>query len=230
MRVERINDNQLKYTFMTDDLAERDICISELSYSSEKTQQLFQEVMHLAQFESGFITQSTSLMLEAMRVGVDSLVIVVTKVTPNSKTAQGEVSVSLVPAAKSECKYKRIMELLTTKKTPLEDSYSVFSFEDIEILAASVSRLPANFHGESAVYKMDGRVFLMMKNATQDKKTTSHLESVLYEYGKKHISNGLSHQYLLERADVLIGENAVQKLRVYFHANEIEERIKCHDL
>ena len=221
MKVERINENQLRYTFKTDDLAERDINISELSYSSEKTQQLFQEVLSLAQFESDFLSQSNTLMFEAMRVGVDTLVVVLTRVEPNSKTNQGEVAVSLVPAARTECKYKRIMELLTSKKTPLEDSYCVFSFSDIEILAASVTRLPGNFQGESSVYKMDGRVFLMLKNATRDKKTTYELEYVLHEYGKKHVSNALSYQYLVERADVLIQDNAVQKLRVYFHANEM---------
>ena len=221
MRVERINENQIKYTFKTDDLAERDISISELSYSSEKTQQLFQEVMALAQYENDFLSTSTTLMFEAMRVGVDTLVVVVTKVEPNNKMHQDEVFVSLVPAAKTECKFKRIMELLGSKKTPLEDSYCVFSFQDIEELAASVTRLPGNFQGESSVYKLDGRVYLMIKNATRDKKTTYELESVLYEYGKKHVSNVLSHQYLIERADVLIKENAVQKLRVYFHAKEM---------
>ena len=221
MRVERINDNQLRYTFKTDDLAERDISIGELSYSSEKTQQLFQEVLALTQFEGDFLSHSTTLMFEAMRVGVDTLVIVVTKVAIEGKTAPGEVPVSLVPAARTECKYKRIMELLNSMKTPLEDSYCVFSFKDIEILAASVTRLPGNFQGESSVYKMDGRVYLMLKNATRDKKTTYELESVLYEYGRKHVSNALSYQYLIERADVLISENAVQKLRVYFQYNEM---------
>ena len=218
MTVERVSENQLKFIFKTNDLAERDIVLSEISFASDKTQQLFQEVLAHVQFESGFVTGNTPLMLEASRVGMDSLVVLVTKVSPDSSSFSGERRINLVPAAKHQCKYKRFKELLASKSGSQEDSYSIFSFDDIEMAAAAAGRLPGNFRGVSSVYKMDGRVYLVIINATRDNKTTAEMESVLFEYGKKHVSNMLSHQFLVERAEILIADGAVEKLRAYAHS------------
>ena len=220
MTVERVSENQLKFIFKTNDLAERDIMLSEISFASDKTQQLFQEVLSFVQFESGFISGNTPLMLEASRVGVDSLVVLVTKVAKESCSFSGERRVSLVPPARQKCKYKRMMELLGSNSSPQEDSYSLFSFDDIEMAAAAAMRLPANFRGRSSAYKMEQRVYLVIINATPGKRTTAEMESVLFEYGKKHVSSILSHQFLVERAEVMIAEGAIEKLRAYAHAQQ----------
>ena len=220
MTVERVSENQLKFIFKTNDLAERDIVLSEISFASDKTQQLFQEVLTFVQFESGFISGNTPLMLEASRVGVDSLVVLVTKVNKESCNFINEKRISLVPAARQKCKYKRLKELLGSKTMPQEDSYSLFSFEDIEMAAAAAMRLPGNFCGKSSAYKMNQQVYLVINNATPGKTTTAEMESVLFEYGKKHVSNMLSHQFLVERAEVLIADGAVEKLRAYGHAQK----------
>ena len=220
MTVERVSENQLKFIFKTNDLAERDIILSEISFASDKTQQLFQEVLTFVQFESGFISGNTPLMLEATRVGMDSLVVLVTKVAKDNSNFSGEKRISLVPAARQKCKFKRLKELLGSKSLPQEDSYSLFSFDDIEMAAAAAMRLPGNFSGKSQAYKMNQQVYLVVKNATPGKNTTAEMESVLFEYGKKHVSNMLSHQFLVERAEVLIADGAVEKLRAYGHAQK----------
>jgi len=198
---------------MTQDLEDRDIKITELSYASDKTQQLFREIMQLVQDEQEF-TEETPLMFEAMRMGIDSLVVVVTKI---SEGLLEEKKLNLIPQARTNTRYKRegIIE-----KSPKEDenSYSLFSFADIDILAAAANRLCTHFEGPSQVYKMDMRYFLMLQNETEDYLTTGELEAVLYEFGQKHISNAISHQYLVERGEVIIQENAIEKLRSYYAA------------
>lgn len=216
MRIERISNTQMKFVLMTDDLEERDIKISELSYASDKTQRLFRELMTLVQDEQEFIEGETPLMFEAMRLGMDSLVVVVTKIDTNTNN---EKTFNLIPAARQECRFKRRQPILQPQTTgTCEDSYSIFSFGNIDLMAAGVSRLPQYFSGTSQVHKMDGRYFLLIINETQDTKTTGELEAVLYEYGEKHVSNIISHQYLLERGDVVIEENAVDKLRAFHNS------------
>ena len=218
MTVERVSDSQLKFVFRTSDLAERNIVLSELSFASDKTQQLFQEVLAHVQYESGFISGNTPLMLEASRVGVDSLVVLVTKVGQEGFGFKDEIPINLVPAARQKCRFKRLKELLLSASSPQEDSYSVFSFDDIEIMSVAATRLPSSFAGKSHAYKMEGRVYLVFVNASANKDTTGELESVLFDFGKKHISSALSHQYLVERAEVLIANGAVEKLRAYAYA------------
>jgi len=215
MRIERISDTQLKFILMTDDLAERDIKISELSYASDKTQRLFREIMLLVQDEQEFSAENTPLMFEAMRVGVDSLIVVVTKVNQNS--ADGEKKFNLIPAARRECRFKRSGQIKEPETTN-EVSYAIFSFADFEIMAAAVSRLCDNYSGASQVYKLEDRFFLLLRNETEDKRTTGEMEAILYEFGRKHVSNIISRQYLLERGELFIAENAVDKLRLYHSA------------
>jgi len=211
MRIERISDKQMKFVLMNDDLEERDIKMNELSYASDKTQQLFRELMTLVQDEQEFVEGETPLMFEAMRVGVDSLVVIVTKMEQN---VGGEQSFNLIPAAQRNCKYKK-SDPVSPPTQANEDSYSIFSFDNIDLLADAAVRLPSHFSGTSQVYKMDERIFLALTNETEDTATTAELESVLYEYGQKHVSNRISHQYLLERGKVLINENAIDKMRMY---------------
>jgi negative regulator of genetic competence, sporulation and motility len=211
MRIERISDTQMKFVLMLDDLEERDIKISELSYASDKTQQLFREIMTLVQDEQEFVEGETPLMFEAMRVGVDSLVVVVTKI---DNPAEGESKFNLIPAARQECRFKRSNPIKQPEQQDI-DSYSIFSFDNIDLLADAANRLPQHFEGISEIHKMDGRVFLVLTNETKDTATTAELEAVLFEYGQKHISGKLSHQYILERGEVLVAENAVGKMRMY---------------
>jgi adapter protein MecA 1/2 len=215
MRIERISDTQIKFVLMTDDLEERDIKINELSYASDKTQQLFREIMTIVQDEQEFIEGETPLMFEAMRVGVDSLVVLVTKI---DQAAENEKKFSLIPAARQDCRYKKSGPIKQPTEQANEDSYSVFSFENLDFLATAATRLPKQFSGISQIHKMDGRFFLLIRNETEDTVTTAEMEAVLYEYGQKHVSNTLSHQYLLERGEVFISENAVDKMRMYYEA------------
>ncbi|MCL2216046.1 MAG: adaptor protein MecA [Defluviitaleaceae bacterium] len=212
MRIERISETQMKFVLMTDDLEERDIKISELSYASDKTQQLFREIMHLVQDEGEFVSENTPLMFEAMRVGVDSLVVVVTKI---NEAGGGEKQFNLIPAARQDCRLKK-GKFIEPPETTNEDSYVIFSFENIDTMAAGASRLSFHFAGGSQSYKLNDRYFLLLKNETEDNQTTGELENILHEFGLKHVSNLISCQYLVERGEVIIAENAVDKLRMYY--------------
>jgi len=196
---------------MTQDLEARDIKIAELSYASDKTQQLFREIMHLVQDEQEFSTENSPLMFEAMRVGVDSVVVLVTKIAEGSEE---EHKFNLVPAARNECRFKRAKPI-EQPVTEGEDSYVVFSFADLDSMAAATFRLCENFGGQSQAFTMAGRYFLMLRNETEDDRTTAEMEAVLHEYGQKHVSNAVSRQYLVEHGELLISGSAVERLRAY---------------
>jgi len=214
VKIERISDTQLKFILKDDDLAERNIRLSELSYASDKTQRLFKEIMQYVQ-EEQFVAENTHLMFEAMRVGVDSLVVVVTKMGDNPLGIAGEQSFNLTPAAKGKCRYKRRSGLINRGNYPREESYSIFSFANLEDMAAGAARLESHYKGKSQVYKMEGRYYLLLINETEDVKTTGSLEKILYEFGQKHTSSGMSASFLSERGSVIISEDAVAKLRTY---------------
>lgn len=80
MKIEKISDTQIRCTLSRQDLADRDLKISELAYGSDKAKDLFRELMAQASYECGFEAEDIPLMIEAIPVSGDCLVLVVTKV------------------------------------------------------------------------------------------------------------------------------------------------------
>ena len=66
MKIEKINDNQIRCTLTRDDLAQRQLKLSELAYGSEKAKSLFREMMQQAASEFGFESDNLPLMIEAI--------------------------------------------------------------------------------------------------------------------------------------------------------------------
>lgn len=80
MKIEKINDNQIKCTLNKSDLASRQIKISELAYGTEKAKSLFRDMMQQASVEFGFDAEDIPLMIEAIPLSADSIILVITKV------------------------------------------------------------------------------------------------------------------------------------------------------
>lgn len=80
MKIEKINDNQIKCTLNKSDLASRQIKLSELAYGTEKAKSLFRDMMQQAFTEFGFEAEDIPLMIEAIPVSADCIVLVITKV------------------------------------------------------------------------------------------------------------------------------------------------------
>lgn len=80
MRIERINDNQIRCTLSKHDLVERHLKISELAYGSDKAKELFRDMMEQANMDFGFEADDIPLMIEAIPTSKESIVLVITKV------------------------------------------------------------------------------------------------------------------------------------------------------
>lgn len=81
MKIERLNDNQIRCILDKDDFDQRQLRISELAYGSEKAKALFRDMMEQAAMEFGFETgDNIPLMIEAIPVSPECLILVVTKV------------------------------------------------------------------------------------------------------------------------------------------------------
>ncbi len=80
MKIEKVNDHQIRCTLTGADLANRELKISELAYGSEKAKRLFRDMMQQANFEFGFEAEDIPLMIEAIPVNADCIVLIITKV------------------------------------------------------------------------------------------------------------------------------------------------------
>lgn len=80
MKIEKVNENQIRCTLTREDLASRELKISELAYGTEKAKTLFRDMMRQANFEFGFEAEDIPLMIEAIPLNTECIVLIITKV------------------------------------------------------------------------------------------------------------------------------------------------------
>lgn len=80
MKIEKVNENQIRCTLTREDLADRELKISELAYGTEKAKNLFRDMMQQASYECGFEAEDIPLMIEAIPLNSECIVLIITKV------------------------------------------------------------------------------------------------------------------------------------------------------
>ncbi|MCQ2507290.1 MAG: adaptor protein MecA [Dorea sp.] len=129
MRIEKINENQIRCTLTRADLEERQLHLSELAYGSEKAKTLFRDMMQQAAQDFGFEVNDMPLMIEAIPSSSDSITLIITKVedpeeldTRFSKFAPSPAAESVVKetAAKKLDGADMLKDLLERMKKSLE--------------------------------------------------------------------------------------------------------------
>ena len=77
MKIEKVNDNQIRCTLTREDLEDRHIKISELAYGSAKAKSLFKDMVEQANYEFGFETNDIPLMVEAIPLPSESIALII---------------------------------------------------------------------------------------------------------------------------------------------------------
>lgn len=80
MKIEKVNDHQIRCTLTKADLADRELKLSELAYGTEKAKNLFRDMMQQAAIKFGFEAEDIPLMIEAIPLNGDCIVLIITKV------------------------------------------------------------------------------------------------------------------------------------------------------
>lgn len=80
MKIEKINDNQIKCILNKSDLETRNINPSELAYGTDKANELFREMTEQADKKFGFKIDNTPIMIEAIPLPNESIALIITKI------------------------------------------------------------------------------------------------------------------------------------------------------
>ena len=204
MRIEKINENKIKFVLTENDLAERSINIEELAIPSDKTQKLFKDIMDKALEEYGFESAETPLMVEAMPSSADGIMIIVTRLKDKEDAKERYQSLAEARDLR-RFKTKGIKRIECEEDKTDDGEIMVWSFDTLDDIIDLSIRIDASFNGQSSLYKMNGRYFLVLDSSKD-------LELILGDYGTKHVSNTLSKYYLKEHGETITPANAVKIL------------------
>ena len=240
MKIEKINDNQIRCTLTRADLAARQLQLSELAYGTEKAKSLFHDMMQQAAFEFGFEADDIPLMIEAIPASADSIVLIITKVedpeeldTRFSKFAPSpggdwesakESALEKLEGAEELLnligKVKESVSALSekpSKETAEEEkkpSLRFFSFETMDQVIQAAHLLKSIYFGSNTLYK-DQKADLYILVLTQsDLKTRdfNRICNMLSEYGSLEKASSASLAFLEEHCEMLVSGDAVQQL------------------
>ena len=238
MKIEKINENQIRCTLTRADLEDRHLKISELAYGTEKAKSLFHDMMQQEGFEVGFEADDIPLMIEAIPSSSDSIVLIITKVedpeeldTRFSKFAPSpfddtDTSKKAVPDKLEGA--EEFLQLLNKVKEAVAEmpgkngkpeavirpAVRLFSFGSLDRVIEAAHLLSPMYQGINTLYKdpSDGFFILAVTQSGHSKSDFSKICNMLTEYGILEKSTPASLAYLEEHCETIISREAVQHL------------------
>lgn len=227
MKIEKINENQIRCTLTQNDLAERKLKLSELAYGTEKAKSLFQDMMQQAAFEFGFEAENMPLMIEAIPTSADSIVLIITKVEDPEEIdarfskfapATGSDANKLEGADTLRNLFEKVKEKMTAQEPPAapkkKSPLRLFSFATMDDVMLAVHFLSNLYSGSNTLYKdhAEDMYILAMTQSDYSDQEYNRICNMLTEYGSLEQASGIALAFLEEHCEALISGNAIETL------------------
>jgi adapter protein MecA 1/2 len=234
VKIEKVNDYQIRCTLTREDLASRKLKISELAYGTKKAKDLFRDMMEMAHCEYGFEADNIPLMIEAIPMNSECIVLIITKVedpdeldTRFSKFAPGVHDDDYDEEDEFEGEeedetglsdlFNRFKDALEKKSQELSGSEiklegMAFSFSSMADISTVAKSLRDFYSDESKLYqnKESGEYLLILKRSKMDMIDFVKACNLASEFGGPIKSGKLGEAYLEEHYEVICAKDAIE--------------------
>ncbi len=233
MKIEKLNENQIRCTLTHADLAARHLKLSELAYGTEKAKSLFRDMMQQASFDFGFEAENIPLMIEAIPSSADSIVLIITKVedpeeldtrfskfTPaaDADTLNFDTLEKLEGADEFLNLLNKVKEaaagIPSQKEAPAEFAVRLFSFAALDGVIQASRLLAPVYAGANTLYKdEENNIFILaLAPSSHTDNEFNKICNMLSEYGSPEKADAPTLAFLEEHCAVIVSSDAVQKL------------------
>ncbi|HIX14531.1 MAG TPA: adaptor protein MecA [Candidatus Hungatella pullicola] len=236
MKIERVNENQIRCTLTSFDLSVRNLNLGELAYGSEKARSLFREMIQKASNEVGFEAEDIPLMVEAIPLSNESVMLLITKIedpeeldtrfakfspfSEDEDNSLGDLTSELLEGAENLINMMQ-KESEESKDTPKKEtegdgkvSIRIYNFQSLDQISDAARAVGQVYNGENTLYKKtdDRQYYLVIKDSPQPSLDFSRVCNILAEYGSKIHQDYASEAYYQEHYETLIKNKALQTL------------------
>lgn len=240
MKIEKINENSISLILQSEDLQDRNLKLTDLSYGSEKAKDLLIEIMELAKTEVGF-NPDAPLAVEAVPLKDGAIKLIVTKIyNPDeidarysrfTPTKKGKVPFSIMQMlentidkfeeALKQNNVRGINDVNNVEKLEVKkelDPVAIFEFDELDKVSDAAKNIQ-NFDYVSVLYKDEKSlkfylVLTLASNATNEQRASfAKVCNTLAEYGVRlKGKTGMNRVYYEEHYKTIIKEDAINKL------------------
>ena len=223
MKIEKLNDKQIKVLLDKNDLEERDLQISELAYGSEKAQNLFKEMITVANEQFGFTLESGHIAVEATPLSIDSIVLVLTQLSDDSDDLSDRLS--LLKGLKELFKHvaeqppevldeleeaidlndlEETIPLNKNKQEPPKLAY-IYKFKNLDTIFDLSSQITNYYEGNSQLFKYQKEYYLCLN--PENTKNASYALNITGEFGERVQLSALAEDFFMEHGEIIVKEN-----------------------
>lgn len=239
MKIEKLNENQLKITLAPEDLSIRGLALNELSYGSTKTKDLYNELIEQALSEFGFESEDGALVIEAIPTSKGNLIIFITKnnssedldtrfsrFSPDLYSSLDDYNdddefIPLTDMLKAsgftEDKFKNSEKKKTEKILFSEGNSKIFIFNSLDAVCELSFHIKDLFSGKSSLYKnpQSKLYFLVLENNPADKENFGKVCNIVSEFSVQNRSNYATTAVITEHCEKIAGSDAVTILSAF---------------
>lgn len=238
MKIEKLNDNQIRCTLTKEDFESRQLNLNELAYGSDKAKTLFREMMSKAYQEFGFNVENIPLMVEAIPMSGEGITLIITKVSDPEeldtrfsrfstkgkeednatmnhlldlyhKFMPKDETPAILPSKKEETKEEKSTQTSLEKKKHT----TIYEFDQMDTLIYVSKLILPIFKGESQLFfeQENQHLFLFLTIEEEEIKEFYKISNLLSDYSLQS-SSPKEMSYIYEHSQKLIEMNALKEL------------------
>ena len=216
MKIEKVNENQIRCTLSKQDLADRQIKLSELAYGSEKAKGLFRDMIEQANYEFGFEADDIPLMIEAIPLSGENIILQITKVEYPEEldTRFSKFSEAGEEEEESTSEGSILPEFQTEKADEITNLTKMFEFKSLEQMERLSHVLAGFYEGENDLYKDEtkNKLFLLVQKSSHTPEEFNKVCNVISEYAVHRKYTSAKEAFLKEHGKLLVKGRALQVL------------------
>ena len=205
MRIEKLNENKIRIFLSTDDLKAKNIDIHTLMSNSIESQDLFIDMLSLAESQVGFQTKNYKLLIEALASSDGNFVFTITRVQPENTVH-----------SLSKPRVRRL-SVATNKQL------SIYRFNNFEDYCEFCNYLNTSFFSKflnrlknSTLFLFNNDYYLILRNLKLSLNDFKRFSYMITEFAKRVKDEELLESKLNERGKVIIKKDAINTCLVYF--------------
>lgn len=198
MKIEKLNENKVRITLNTKDLAEKNLDFHSFMSNSKESQNLFLYMLDEAEKRVGFITRDYQIRIEAFAMSDGDFIITITRFNKN------------IPNKQIRLKHK------SNNINSNEIIYKFNDFEDFCSFSNSISQKNLSIAKNTTLYYYQNTYYLHFKDFNLENERNRQINTIINEFATRIEKSDIFVKKLNEYGKIIIKNNALKTCVKYF--------------
>lgn len=193
MKIEKVDDNKVKIILSFEELEMRNITLSDIEKNNTAARNLFTSLIEETNLDEDFVCDDSQLFIEASSDNTDTFILTITKTNDLP-----DINNYVKPETK-------MLYRINSRLYEFASLDTILNF-------CEVAKEENLFFGQNTLFKYNDKYFILFsENAIKNKKFIKTYV-MISEYCSRYFSYDIFYKTVIEKADVVISNRALQKL------------------